>query len=147
MNKKTFFKPNNVMRALFFFLSISGTTLACADIAIIVNPNNTDVIEEKDINRLFLAKVRTFPSGKKATPIDQIEGTNARRDFLNNFLGKSEDQLRSYWARLIFTGRVIPPKTADNDEAVKQLVAQHPELIGYISSSSVDDSVRVIATY
>ena len=105
------------------------------------------MLEKKDIVRLFLAKVKTFPDGEKATPIDQMEGTRARHEFLENLLGKSEDQLRSYWARLIFTGRVLPPRTANSDGEVKKLVAQNPELIGYIQASEVDDTVKVVATF
>lgn len=145
--KKRLLTLKNALKALIMSAMLAFSGWASANIAIVVHPDNNAVLEKKDIVRLFLAKVKTFPDGEKATPIDQMEGTRARHEFLENLLGKSEDQLRSYWARLIFTGRVLPPRTANSDGEVKKLVAQNPELIGYIQASEVDDTVKVVATF
>ncbi|MCG8535693.1 MAG: phosphate ABC transporter substrate-binding protein [Pseudomonadales bacterium] len=145
--KKRLLTLKNALKALIMSAMLAFSGWASANIAIVVHPDNNSVLEKKDIVRLFLAKVKTFPDGEKATPIDQMEGTRARHEFLENLLGKSEDQLRSYWARLIFTGRVLPPRTANSDGEVKKLVAQNPELIGYIQASEVDDTVKVVATF
>lgn len=145
--KKRLLTLKNALKALIMSAVLAFSGWASANIAIVVHPDNNAVLEKKDIVRLFLAKVKTFPDGEKATPIDQMEGTRARHEFLENLLGKSEDQLRSYWARLIFTGRVLPPRTANSDGEVKKLVAQNPELIGYIQASEVDDTVKVVATF
>lgn len=145
--KKRLLTLKNALKTLILSAVLAFSGWASANIAIVVHPDNNAVLEKKDIVRLFLAKVKTFPDGEKATPIDQMEGTRARHEFLENLLGKSEDQLRSYWARLIFTGRVLPPRTANSDGEVKKLVAQNPELIGYIQASEVDDTVKVVATF
>jgi len=145
--KKRLLTLKNTLKTLIMSAVLAFSGWASANIAIVVHPDNNAVLEKKDIVRLFLAKVKTFPDGEKATPIDQMEGTRARHEFLENLLGKSEDQLRSYWARLIFTGRVLPPRTANSDGEVKKLVAQNPELIGYIQASEVDDTVKVVATF
>lgn len=145
--KKRLLTLKNALKTLILSAVLACSGWASANIAIVVHPDNNAVLEKKDIVRLFLAKVKTFPDGEKATPIDQMEGTRARHEFLENLLGKSEDQLRSYWARLIFTGRVLPPRTANSDGEVKKLVAQNPELIGYIQASEVDDTVKVVATF
>ena len=145
--KKRLLTLKNALKTLIMSAMLAFSGWASANIAIVVHPDNNAVLEKKDIVRLFLAKVKTFPDGEKATPIDQMEGTRARHEFLENLLGKSEDQLRSYWARLIFTGRVLPPRTANSDGEVKKLVAQNPELIGYIQASEVDDTVKVVATF
>ena len=57
---------------------------------------------------------------------------------------KSESQLTSYWSKITFTGKGQPPQRESNDTSVKELVASNPNLIGYIDSSMVDDSVKVI---
>ena len=77
-------------------------------------------------------------------PIDQDDGNGARLDFYNNTVKKTQAQLKSYWSRLIFTGKGQAPQVVGNDGDVKSMVATNPNLIGYIDEASVDASVKVI---
>lgn len=96
------------------------------------------------MSRIFLGKTSDFPSGDQAIPVDQDEGSATRDAFNNSVLGKNSSQLKAYWSRLIFTGKGTPPKEVGDDAAVKSLVAANPNMIGYIDSSAVDDSVKVV---
>ncbi len=50
----------------------------------------------------------------------------------------------AYWARQVFTGRSQPPSQVGNSAAVKLLVADNPNMVGYITEDQVDQSVKVI---
>ena len=136
------------LRAVGLVLTwLVAVTLPCnslADIAVIVHPDNEQTLTKTDIYRLFLGKRRYFPDGSKATPLDLIDGAETREEFTREFLHKSSQQLKSYWAYRRFTGKGSAPRQVESDLEVKQLIATSPGHIGYIDSGLVDDSVRVI---
>ncbi len=122
-----------------------ASSLVNAEISVIVNINNPNAtLDQTTVSKIFLGKTKRFPDGSQAIPIDQDDGTSVRKSFNSSALGKSSSQLKSYWSRLIFTGKGTPPKQSGDDSAVKQLVANNPNIIGYIDSSAVDSSVKVV---
>ena len=118
-----------------------------ADIAVIVHPDNAQELSQTDIYRLFLGKRKYFPDGSRAIPVDLAEGSGTHEHFVREFLHKSTRQLKSYWAYRRFTGKGSPPMQVDSDLEMKKLIATKPGHIGYIDSSLVDDSVRVIRLF
>lgn len=118
-----------------------------ADIAVVVNPANANTVSADDLNRLFLGRTSNFADGSKATPLNLAEGVAARDEFDTKVLKRSSAQLKAYWSKLVFTGKGTPPKELTDDAAVKAAVAADATAIGYISSSSVDGSVKVVASF
>ena len=118
-----------------------------AEIAVVVNPANANAVSADDLNRLFLGRASSFADGSKATPLNQVEGQAARDEFDNKVLSRSSAQLKAYWSKLVFTGKGTPPKELSDDAAVKAAVAADATAIGYISSASVDGTVKVVATF
>jgi ABC-type phosphate transport system substrate-binding protein len=124
----------------------ASITLAETSVIISVNnPNST--LDQTAISKIFLGKAKRFPDGSQAVPVDQDDKSTVRESFNTDILGKSDSQLKSYWSRLIFTGKGTPPKQSGDDAAVKELVAKNPNIIGYIDSSAVDASVQVVHTF
>ena len=123
-------------------LLLSGLTVA--ETVVIVHPGNDNELTADYIAKIFLAKTKKFPNDLSAKPIDQLKGSEVREAFLSGVVQKNEAHYRSYWSRMMFTGKAMPPKAVDNDEAVKQMVASTPEAIGYIRRESVDESVRIV---
>mgnify|MGYP001770312877 CR=1 FL=1 len=78
------------------------------------------------------------------TPIDQAEGSPARPQFNERVRGKNEQQLRSYWSRMIFTGKGQPPRSVASQEDVLRMVAATPGAIGYVDSKAVTGKVKVL---
>ena len=133
-------------------MKLNGTVIAAsllisvaqADVVVVVHPSNSQNLSADDIQRLFLGKLKSFPGGGEANPVNLREGQPAREQFNQQFLNKSESQLKAYWSQLVFTGKGTPPKELDNDDAVKAHVASNPSGIGYIDASKVDGSVKVV---
>jgi ABC-type phosphate transport system substrate-binding protein len=96
-----------------------------------------------DVVKAFLGKKKDL-GGVSVVPIDQGEGNPARTDFYANVIKKSEAQLKSYWSRLIFTGKGQAPQVVGGDAEVKNMVANNPNIIGYIDEGAVDGTVKVI---
>ncbi|MAD47518.1 MAG: phosphate ABC transporter substrate-binding protein [Oceanospirillaceae bacterium] len=130
---------------LALLTSIIFTATAYAEVAVIVSAaNGNSALDGNTISRIFLGKTSKFPDGSQAIPVDQNEGSATRDAFNDQVLGKSASQLKAYWSRLIFTGKGTPPKESGNDADIKNLVAQNPNLIGYVDTSVVDESVKVV---
>jgi hypothetical protein len=50
--------------------------------------------------------------------------------------------MNAYWARMLFTGRGQPPVESGDSAPIKRLIAENPNLIGYIDKKDLDVSVR-----
>jgi ABC-type phosphate transport system substrate-binding protein len=126
-------------------LAFSGGLLA--EVAVIVHPSNADSISEADIVRIFLGKSKSFPGGAAAVPVNQAEGSAVTEEFNQKVIKKSGSQLKAYWSKLVFTGKGTPPKEVANDAEVIDLVANNPNMIGYIDASQVNGGVKVVAKF
>ena len=94
--------------------------------------------------QLFLGKAATLPGAGDAQLIDQAEGSAIRDTFYNKVVGKTPTQVKAIWSRLAFSGTARPPKEVANAAEVKKAVGADPNAIGYIDSSEVDASVKVV---
>jgi ABC-type phosphate transport system substrate-binding protein len=115
-----------------------------AEISVIVHPDNAMAsIDKSQAKKIFLGKSKKFPGGGKAKPIDQSGGA-AREAFHSTITKKNAAKLKSYWSRMVFTGKAQPPKEVADDAGVIAKVSGDPKAIGYVDSSSVDDSVKEV---
>lgn len=141
-------KISNIITGCFLSLLMFSANIAYAETAVIVSSANANsAMDSNVISRIYLGKSSSFPSGDQAIPVDQNEGSATRDAFNDSVLGKNSSQLKAYWSRLIFTGKGTPPKEVGDDAAVKNLVAANPNMIGYIDSAAVDDTVKVVLTF
>lgn len=124
-------------------MALFASATAWSGVAVVVNPANGNALSAKEISRIFLGKRKSFPNGSQAIPVNQVEGSPIRAAFNSTVLKKSPQQIKAYWAQLLFTGKGTPPKDVSAAE-VKKLVAENPNLIGYIDSADVDSSVKVV---
>lgn len=130
--------------AVLMGIALLTSVAATAGTAVIVHPGNGNAMNEDDITRIFLGKKKTYPDGSEAIPVDQAEGSAERTSFVTTVLKKNDQQIKAYWAQLLFTGKGTPPKEVGTAADVKKLIAQNPALIGYIDSSQVDGTVKVV---
>lgn len=132
-------------RSCSILLISLASSIVSAEISVIVSINNPNsAMDQSTVAKIFLGKAKSFPDGTQAVPVDQDDGSATRDGFNSKILGKSASQLKSYWSRLIFTGKGTPPKQSGDDAGVKSLVANNPNIIGYIDSSAVDATVKVV---
>ncbi len=118
-----------------------------AEVVVIVNPSVSATVSTKDISRIFLGKSKSLPGGHKVKPLSLSDGNAARDEFKEKVLKKSNSQLKSYWSKLIFTGKGQPPKELGSDADMIAKISSDPGSIGYISKESVTDAVKVLASF
>lgn len=129
--------------ALFLFSSFS----VFAGVEVIVHPSNANAIDADEIKKIFTGKAKSFADGSKALPITLADGNPVTDEFNEKVLNKSSSQLKAYWSKLVFTGKGTPPKEASNDAEVISLVANNPNLIGFVKQGSADASVKVVQSF
>lgn len=135
------------MKKLLFIAGLMYSTSAFSGVAVIVHPSNSSTLSETEISHIFLGKMKSFPSGGQAIPVNQEEGTGSRGVFEGTVLKKSASQIKAYWSKLVFTGKGTPPRQVGGDTDVLNLVKANPNIIGYIDESAVTGDVKVIATF
>jgi ABC-type phosphate transport system substrate-binding protein len=135
---------NTARVALSFMLALSAP-LALAEVVVVVSSKSAaGSLTAAQAADIFLGKATSFPSGGQAIPIDQSEGSAIRDEFYTKVGGKSAAQVKAYWSKIIFSGKGQPPKEVADSAAVKKLIADNPNVIGYIDKGAVDGSVKVV---
>lgn len=122
-------------------------SVAQAEIAVVVHPSNAANLDASNLSRIFLGKMKSFPGGVQALPLNQAEGNAVTSEFNSKVLKKSGSQLKAYWSKLVFTGKGTPPKAVGSDAEVISLVSTNPNLIGYVDASAVTADVKVVAKF
>lgn len=127
-------------------ITIFSAPLFAAEIAIIVNANHAlKSATQQEIKRLYLGKTSKL-SGAKFIPVDQSADKAIRTLFYEEVCEKTPNQLKAYWAQLIFTGSGSPPPVLDGDHEVVSWVGKNEDAIGYVDAKMLNEKVRPIFT-
>lgn len=122
-----------------------STSVVYADISIVMHKSSrVKSVSNSDVKKIFLGKKRSLSGAGRVVPLDQKAGSSVRKRFYKKVVRKSPSQVKAYWSKMIFSGRGTPPKQVRSDTDVKRWLASNPDAIGYISSKSVDNSVKVL---
>ena len=110
------------------FLLLTG--FAQAGIVVVVSKNS-------DLGGLTRNEVRQIFNGQlnrvgeiSVKPLDLPVAASQREVFYQQVMGKSVEQMNSYWARMIFTGRGMPPREVSSDREMTLLVGSDRKFIG-----------------
>jgi ABC-type phosphate transport system substrate-binding protein len=111
---------------------------------VIVHPQNRAAF----VTRAFLAdaylkRTSRWPDGERIRPVDLATGSNVRRRFSDAVLRRSVASVRSYWQRLIFSGRGVPPVELDEAE-VAAYVARHRGAVAYVGGATPVGRAKVV---
>ena len=125
-------------------LSLAAATATADVVAVVSSRSAIKALSKIQVAEIFLGKVRRYPDGTLAVPIDQAEDSAAHEEFYAKFAGKSPAQLKAHWSKIVFTGRGQPPKSVPNGIEMKKRLVENPAAIGYIDKSMLDASVREV---
>lgn len=136
----------NIKKMLFGSIFAMAVGIAHADVAVVVSKSSSvSSLSASQVSDIYLGKNLSMGGGT-AVPVDLQEGSSAREQFYSKATGKTGAQVKAYWAKMVFTGTGTPPKDVPAAGDVKKFVNKTPNGIGYIDSSDVDDSVKVVHT-
>ncbi|MEY4590218.1 MAG: hypothetical protein RL497_2294 [Pseudomonadota bacterium] len=134
-----------ITRTLIVTSLMLAVNSAQADVVVIVNSNSSiSNLSVEQVSDIFLGKSSRFSDGSQAVPIDQAPDAEDAGAFRDKVTKKSASQLKSYWSKLVFTGKAQMPKQVSDGKEVKTLISANPNMIGYMDSKLVDGSVKVV---
>lgn len=115
-------------------------------LAIVVNQSNTiDDLSLKELRTVFLGERSHWPNGRRITLVMMDPGLSERKAVLRDVCHMSETEFSRHFLQGLFTGEVfVSPKTLSTSVGVRKFVFNVPGAIGYLRSSDVDGTVKVI---
>lgn len=125
----------------------SFSTICFADVTVIVNAANNEVIDDRMIKKIYLGKAKSFPNGNKVKVFSLPSSQAETEEFREKALNKSNSQFKSYWSKLAFTGKGTPATELDNAAAIIAAVKDNPDAIGFINSAEMSMDVKAIKSF
>lgn len=136
--------------AIVLLLALAPASVALAEEApqfqLIVHPSNpTASVDRRFVAEVFLKKRTRWSDDRAIRPVDLSPQSSTRRRFSRDALKRSVEAVRSYWRRIVFSGRGVPPPELDADQDVVSYVRKHPGAIGYVSVGADVSGVKVVS--
>jgi len=121
---------------------------APADVAVVVHPDSPlRSLNAREVSNLYLGRVRSVGvDGARiaVTLFEQPADSALREAFFRALNGMAIRQVNAYWARLRYSGEVLPPSQLADSAAVVDAVARDRSAIGYVDARAVSPSVRTV---
>lgn len=130
--------------ALACAVAFAAPTVQADVVVVAANGSSIPPLSRNQVAEIFLGKFSEAPDGRPVVPIDLAESSAVREEFYTVFASKSAPQLRSYWTRMVFIGRGLPPRTANSPGEVKALLAANLRAIAYLDRRDVDASLKIV---
>ena len=132
-------------------LGLAWVQTLCAEMVVIVHPSNpVQTMTAREVSDLYLGRSRAFPSGDggalmAATLYEPPSDSVQRESFFRALNGMSLHQLNAYWARLRFSGEVLPPLVLADNRTLLNAVGRERSAIAYVDAAAVGDaSVKIV---
>lgn len=136
----TFKKSLLMLVALASFNAVAG-------VAVIVNPANGNQVKPSDIKKIYMGKSKKFANGDSAKVISLDPGNPLTLQFRTKVLNKTNSQFKSYWSKLVFTGKGKPAKEVATEAEIVNFVKNNPGGIGFVDEANVPADVKVVGTF
>lgn len=120
------------------------------ELVVIVNKANPlGSISRAELSSVYLGKRKMWATGDTVKPCDlQEPGVDEEQTAMGHFsvryLHKDLSSLKSYWIKMIFSGKGEPPPAFKKPEEVIRFVSENPGSVGYLYSDHVTGAVRVV---
>jgi hypothetical protein len=132
---------------LVWIVSAWAEEAAAPEIAVVVGRESfVREISRDDLREIYLRRRRLWPNGTLAVPVNLPAGHPLRDGFSRRILGRSVQDLVSYWSARYFEG-IRPPIVLPSSAAVCAYVATEPGAIGYVAAADADETCRVVLRF
>ncbi len=146
-------RPSRWLLGLSFLgLLLLGTSAVAQDgpgdadttFQVVVHAGNpTTVMVASKVDRMFLKKLKRWDHGERVLPVDLEAKSPIRKAFTKFVHGKSVTAIKSFWQRMIFSGRDVPPEEKQSEKDVLDFVRANPGAIGYVATeTALGDGVK-----
>ena len=112
-------------------------------LAVIVSERSlVQTISQEEVASAFLGMAAAREQLRDLQPVDS-EDPDLREHFYQQLLGRSRNQIRAYWSRMVFTGQGRPPPTMSRDQVQRDLAA-NPKAIVYVRADEKIPGTRIL---
>ena len=126
------------------FLVLCCPALSSAGMLVVVAESSPLAeMDRHEVRQLYMDNASRF-EGHAVTVLDMPEDSQQRERFYQAATGKSASQLKSYWARMIFTGQGMPPRQVKSARDMIQQIKQNPGAVGYVQEADIQEGLRVL---
>lgn len=123
----------------FCLMCLAWPMAVFADIAVIVHPDNPrQAMTVREVSDIYLGRTRGMSA------YDQPMDHPLREMFFQSLNGLSIRQINAYWARLRFSGEMLPPTILPDSRTVVEAVSRNRNAIGYVDGAVVTPAVKVV---
>lgn len=134
-----------IFALVFALVELVTNPVGAAEMVVVVNAGSgIDRLSREQVLDIFFGRLRQFPSGLAAEPIDQPDDSPAKVRFYRLLVNKEVAEINAYWARLVFSGRTPPPLKTEYSSEVHRLIASKRGGISYVERSQVDPRMTVV---
>jgi TonB family protein len=142
--KKSVKKSHTPLLITAGFMVSMAVHLFAGDVKVIANRSvRTNSISTTELRSIFLLQRRTLSDGSAVLPVLQKSGP-IHEAFLRQYLDRDDDEMQTYYQGLVFTGKASMPKELHSDDEVVAYVARTRGAIGYVSSVTAAQKVKVL---
>jgi TonB family protein len=114
------------------------------EVKVIANPSvKAETISAAELRSLFLEEKITL-DGTRIEPVLEKSGA-AHIRFVQEYLGKNQEDLEMYYRSRVFSGQASMPKELGSDAEVVAYVARTRGAIGYVSADANTEGVKILA--
>jgi hypothetical protein len=99
-------------------------------------------LSKKEVIDIYMGRFQTFPNGTPVAPIDFPAGSDEKKSFYKQLVGKDERKIKAYWSRLLFSGRATPPIQADSKQQV--LEGLNDQALAYLPANEVTQEMKIV---
>jgi hypothetical protein len=118
---------------------------AHADFYIVVPVESTvHALTQKEAVDLFMGRNRAFANGEPVAILDLPRDHPLHAQFYQALTGMGPAQVNSYWARLMFSGQNMPPRSLPDESSIIEAVKRHPNTLAWLSKEPADKRLRTV---
>jgi ABC-type phosphate transport system substrate-binding protein len=118
--------------------------LGNAELVVVTGKNSAvNSLSENEVRQLFSGQLRSL-GGQRVQAVDLPSSSKEREAFYQKLLGRTPEQMRAYWTRLIFTGQGQPPREVSGTQELTTLVGSSGDFIGYLPAEAAGANVKVL---
>ncbi len=118
---------------------------AHAEMVVVMSANSpVSTLSRNDVVNIYMGRYRQLPDGSPAIPLDAPPDSEEHRAFYRALVDRSPEEIKAYWARLVFAGRTRPPVPTSGIAAMRSEVAHHPNMLGYMERKDVGPQLRIV---
>jgi ABC-type phosphate transport system substrate-binding protein len=131
---------------LVALVSLLPRLAAAADVVFVVHPRNPQSdISSSDLVQILRMEQQHWDAGGRIYLVLQESDTPEKELVLKKLYRMKDAALKLHYLEKLYRGEIASfPRIAHSNSAVKKIVAQAPNALGFIDAAAVDSTVKVL---